>query len=113
MRIIDPTLHTLLINTQSKGNFQQILDLVDFKSHQVISDINQAFLVEIIEQLDIKSTDIKFFHEKVTLDNIIDKIKEHENRTFYSKQYSEEIDFLSANFSIILEQQKEKPLNSL
>ena len=110
MRNNDPTFLEFSINTQSKGDFQQILDLIDFKQHQITSNINLTFLIEILEQFENTSIDINYKQEEITIENVIDKIKEHENKLFYSKQYSEEVDFLSANFSILLNQQKEKLL---
>ena len=96
-RINDPTIREFVINTHSQGNFDQILNLVNFE-RQEISKNNESFFSEVIDQLGITSIDIEIPDDEITLDNVIERVKSHEQKNIYSELYSKEIDFLSANF---------------
>lgn len=107
IHINDPTIKEFCINTKSNGDFQQVLDLIDFQRCPIESN-NINFFEEVFEQLGTTSIDFNFKFTEITINNVIDMIQNHENKFFLTKQYSEEIDFLSANFSEIYQNQREK-----
>lgn len=107
IHINDPTMKEFCINTKSNGDFQKILDLIDFQRCQIESN-NFDFFEEVFEQLGTTNIDFNFKFTEITNNNVIEMIKDHENKFFLTKQYSEEIDFLSANFSEIYQNQSEK-----
>lgn len=52
-RFDDPTFHEFYISTQSKGDFQQFLNLINFEP-QKITKLNQDYFFEILEKLGSK-----------------------------------------------------------
>lgn len=101
----DPTIDTFTINTQEKGDFSKVLDLVNFKQ-QNITKKEIPFISEVIQILGNKSIefDDKNYKEQIKIDNVFDLIKEHENKdNFFSSQLSNEINFLSSHFYEICE----------
>ena len=98
--LIDPTIDVFCIRTQSKGNFQHILDLYDFQP-TTLSEDEVPFFSEIIEFLESKSIKLITKDEifQLTTDNIFSQIKKHEKYDhFYSENLTEEIDFISSHF---------------
>lgn len=107
----DATCNKMNINTNNKGNFQNILDLTKFHSIR-IPENEISFVIEVIQQLSNEFIHILGDKEKLTIDNIIKKIKIHEKfPSLYEKKIKKEIDFISIHFSEILETQKEEIKN--
>lgn len=103
----DPTLSQYTINTDQKGNFQFILDLVNFQSN-TIPESEIPFIEEILFILGNKSIEIDntdTFTE-MTLDLALEQIESHEkHENFYSKLIEKDINFISSHFYQIDEDQ--------
>lgn len=103
----DPTLSQYTINTDKKGNFQFILDLVNFQSN-TIPESEIPFIEEILFILGNKSIEIDntdTFTE-MTLDIALEQIESHEKyENFYSKLIEKDINFISSHFYQIDEDQ--------
>ena len=94
----DPTISEYTINTNNKGDFHQILHLLEFNQSE-INDNQIRFFSEIIEKLEIEKLDVNIIEPELNLNNITEMIKKHDKtRYFYSKKLSLDIDFLSENF---------------
>ena len=104
----DPTFDTFTINTKQKGDFNAILNLLNFEYNAIpIEEV--LFATEVIEilQTEIKST----FYDRqiITNKNVVDLIKTHEKQAdFYHKQLKDEIEFAAKHFNEIVEEQREK-----
>ena len=72
-RYNDPTIREFCINTKSNGDFQRILDLIDFKRSPITSN-NVSFVEEVFEQLGTTNIDFNFKFSEITIDNVIDMI---------------------------------------
>lgn len=102
---IEPTNNEFSIKTKSKGDFQRFLDLLTFQQ-QNISDQDISFLTEIISILNTDNLDINFATVEISLENVIDLIKAHEQAPFfYSANLQQEIDFLSSHLYEMKEEQ--------
>lgn len=102
---IDPTINLYSLTTNSKGNFQNILDLLDFNL-RCIDEEEIPFIIEIFENLEIDKIDIQINTPEISINNVIHQIKEHEKaKFFYSKKLTAEIDFLSSHFYELKEDQ--------
>lgn len=108
--LIDPTFNEFKINTKFKGDFNKILNLIQFKE-QEIDENDFSFLVEIFEQIGVEKVDInEHFETEITHDNVIDLIKFHQKHPqFYKKRIEKEIEFISLHFYEL----KEKILNEM
>lgn len=73
IHISDPTIREFCINTKSNGDFQRILDLIDFKRSPITSN-NVSFVEEVFEQLGTTNIDFNFKFSEITIDNVIDMI---------------------------------------
>lgn len=106
--LCDPCYHKMVINTNKKGNFQNILDLTNF--HIItIPEIEVPFFLDVIQQLGTES--IHFLDEKkeITFDNVFKKIKIHEEcPEIYEKQLKKEINFISSNFYKLFKDQPDE-----
>lgn len=97
----DPTISEYIINTNSSGNFQNILDLLDF-SQKTIQEINIPFITEVIDELSNENISIEIEEPEITIDNVVTLIERHEKLTFFSSDiFSKEIGFLSEHFNEI------------
>ena len=104
---VDPTVNEYYINTKSKGNFQNILSLATFEPID-FSITDKNFVLEIIDQLSIESTELPGLTIELTIDNVIELIKEHEKSpSLFPKELDREIDFLSTHFNEIQDHQNE------
>lgn len=106
----DPTVDKYIINTESEGDFSHILNLVKF-THNDVPENEVPFLIEIVNKLENDSIEITEQKEtrKITMDNAIDLLQKHEqNSSIYSKNYQNEIEFISSHFHKITESEKEK-----
>lgn len=98
--LIDPTLNEFNINTKSQGDFNLIINLIDFKP-QEINKNDWPFIIETLYQLGTENVDLndKNTNEELTLDNIFDIINLHQKLPkIYEKQLNEEIDYFSSHF---------------
>ena len=106
--LIDPTLDQFVINTGEEGDFQQILDLINFEQVH-IEDQTIPFLSSVLSQLKTEKIDIQIEEKEITMDNVFEQLKKHEsNRQFYFSSFQKEIDFLSSNFYQIKENEERK-----
>lgn len=102
----DPCIDEFIINTQSRGNFSSILNLINFDK-KTIQENEAPFFSEIIEKLGPNSIDISLSNQaqEITIDNVFNLIKKH---TLFSQIYSElikkDIDFISEHFYELCEQ---------
>lgn len=101
--LIDPTMNEFVINTKVRGDFNEVINLINFKEEIFESDF--AFICEVLDQIGTEKVEI--YHEKVeiTKENVIGLIKKHASSPqLFKKQLEEEIDFFSSNFSELKEQ---------
>ena len=108
LHLNDPTLSEFVINTEEEGDFQQILNLINFEQvkieYQTIS-----FFSSVFNQLQTDKIDIRIQEQEITMDNVFDQLKKHENhRQIYSYQFQYEVDFLSSNVYTIKENEEYK-----
>lgn len=98
--LIDPTLCEFVINTENHGDFNLILNLLNFQQ-QEISSKNFPFVTEIIEKLGNDKIEIidKDNNEELTVDNIFARIAQHQDHPhFYKKELEEDVEFFSMHF---------------
>lgn len=105
----DPTFDTFSINTKSKGDFNNVLNLLNFQYNKIPTE-EVPFMIEVIEILEIKSVKSNFYRKPlITVFNVIDIINEQQKcSVFYKDLLQGEIDFLSSHFYEIAENQREK-----
>lgn len=106
----DPTIDKFIINTESRGNFSQFLNLIDFSVNN-IPENELPFICEICKELDNENIELCEYDQNVeiTVDNIIYLIRKHEqNKYFYHQIFRKEVDFISANFSEIIDKNGEE-----
>ena len=104
----DPTINHMIINTRTRGNFQTILDLINFNEER-INDESLSFISEVFEQLEPSNIEIKSNNIELTIDNVISELKKHESlRSLYSTRFEEEVDFLSSHMYEISETRYEE-----
>lgn len=85
---IDPTINTFTINTQAKGNFSYVLNLIKFEQTEIPMNEVQ-FVSDVIEKLGNNS--IRFIEKvqsvKITIENVFTLIQKHiKFEKFYSKE---------------------------
>ncbi|KAK8838963.1 hypothetical protein M9Y10_032423 [Tritrichomonas musculus] len=99
--LTDPTINEYEISTQSTGNFQHFLDLINLQQN-IINETEIQFFSEIIEQLETKISMKNGQQKELTIDNIIELLQQHEKSNFfYYSELLREIDFVSEHFSDI------------
>ena len=99
----DPSASNFIINTQRKGDFSHILNLVQFNQINLPED-EVPFISEVIEILNNDSIEYLDANTEISTDNVIDLIRFHEKfPVFYSNRLSTEIDFTSSHFYEICE----------
>lgn len=102
----DPTIKEFSINTDIQGDFNHILNLLNFDS-QEISEEEIPFIIEMIEILGIEKVDlnIKSDNEELTVDNIFQHIKKHQQHPrIYSSQLEKDVDFFTSHFHELKDQ---------
>lgn len=113
--ITDPTINEYKINTTSKGDFNMIINLVQFNKI-TLRDEDLPFMVEIIENLETTPESILFEtntpvdnDDEFNISNVIQRLQEHlKFPHFYSNQISIEIDSISENFYRTSAEDKER-----
>ena len=110
MRIIDPTFNEFIIDIPEKGDFTNVLDLVNFNAIEIPKS-DTLFIYKILQILETKSIDVHLLdqeEEEITMGNIFDLILKHEkHESFFSNSLNKEIDFISENFFELDENHKE------
>ena len=107
---IDPTIDRFFVNTKNAGDFGHILELVNFERKEITED-ETLFICEILDSLGNDSIEIFIpgDKDKLTVENSIDILKKHlKYATFYNKNISTDIEFISTNFGEILDNQELK-----
>ncbi|KAK8888373.1 hypothetical protein M9Y10_039443 [Tritrichomonas musculus] len=96
----DPTVDVFIINTQQKGDFSRILDLVNFQDINLPSN-EVEFISEVIEILGNENIKYQRANEtsELTIDNVLNRIALHEHFSlFYSSLLITEIEFIASHF---------------
>ena len=107
IHVNEPTFSEYSITTRSKGNFQNILNLIKFGDLE-INETEIPYLSEIVDQLGIEQISINIPSIEITCDNVIGMIKEHaQTKYFYKSNLENEIDFVSEHFSELNSEQIE------
>ena len=109
MKLNDPTIDTIEINTVNEGNFEKILNLNQFD--KISFEENEIpFLNEIFEIFGLTIDDIfnNFDRkEEINNENIISNTKRHEKFKIYSNLLKEDIEYISSHFYELYETGKE------
>ena len=113
LHFTDTPIDYFTINTTSKGDFSQILDLVNFETYEFPSK-DLPFISEVLQLLGNDLVDILYTgqSEELTLNNIIDLIHMHENPIFnFLHSIEREIEYASEFFYELCESKEEELLN--
>ena len=105
MNLNDATNNNIEIETKNEGNFEKILDLINFEQIS-IEDNEILFMNEILEKLGLTLNDIINYNseEEINNENIISKTKLHEKyETIYSNLLEKDIEYISSHFYEIYE----------
>ena len=100
IRRVDPHIKTFTINTLHRGDFRYIFELLDFRPINIPSD-ELPFLIEVMESLDSNCIELEGTKNltEITVNNALGLLLHHEKSpNFYSRQISEDIDFISSHF---------------
>ena len=96
---IDPTFNQYQLSTQSKGNFQTILDLVSFEEKE-IKENEFPFIKEVLTKLKTENFFLNTDAFGITIDNVIASISKHDSFPyFYKKNLNDEANFISSHFA--------------
>ena len=96
---IDPTFNQYQLSTQSKGNFQTILDLVSFEEKE-IKENEFPFIKEVLTKLKTENFFLNTDAFDITIDNVIASISKHDSFPyFYKKNLNDEANFISSHFA--------------
>lgn len=111
IHLTDPTADQYEIITKYPGDFQRVLDLLKVDNLNIKSS-ELPFFSEITNSLDI-DINIKIQRtDKLTIDNVLDLIHEHEKfEEFYGNFLNEEIEFVSENFFKLKENHEDSLLS--
>lgn len=95
----DQTLSEFTINTKSPGDFNKIINLINFQP-QEINHSDFSFIIEIFDQLGTEKVDINIQNEeKITNDNVLDQIIKHQaHPQFYKTHLHKEIEYFTSHF---------------
>ena len=100
IHLSDPTINEFSINTETRGDFNKIIKLINFEVQQ-FSESDLPYLIEIIETLEINKVliDNKSEEGELSLDNFFTRLKKHQSHPkFYSKQLEEDVSFFISHF---------------
>ena len=108
MHQIDPTLNEYSFNTNTKGDFQLFLDILNFNQKD-LEEQDIPFITEIICILCTENIEYNIKIPEININNAINLIRKHEKSAFfYSKILSEEIEYLSSHFYELKDEQLEE-----
>ena len=101
----DPTIKTFFINTDTKGDFQHILNLLKFEREEIAEE-EIPYIVEIIEILGIERLDLNINNdEEINISNLLTLIQKHQTQpTIYSTQLDKEVEFFTSHFHELKEE---------
>lgn len=106
----DPALDIFSIETEHQGNFQFILDLFNFQSHD-ITENEKPFIYEIANILENEHLEIQLNDTEITIENVFSSLSLHEKYNFYFNQlFQKEIEFISENFYKIQKEREDQLL---
>lgn len=110
MHTTDITINQFTINTKSTGNFNHVLQLVNF-NQQEIPKIELIYALEVLQNLGTECVDFDL-PVQLTKDNIFEQINMHEKENdLYHSIYKKEIEFISSNFIELCETNKNELKN--
>lgn len=98
---INPTTKEYVINTNSQGDFQKILNLINFDRNE-IQEKDIPFIIEIFNKLGTNNIEfnIETKQEEITIDNAIEQLLEHQKYPqFFNLNLTKEVKFISTHFS--------------
>ena len=106
---VDPTFDIFTINTNNKGSFSYILNLLNFEVN-IIPTNQFDFIIEVVEILGNDSFEIvsTMQEQEISQDIVFDLLKKHERHNLYSNLLSNEINFVSSHFYQLYENYPEK-----
>lgn len=108
----DPTSNEYYITTKHHGNFQHVINLINYED-QFITDNEIPFILEILSILNNRCIQIQMPEQEITISNSLDILSKYEryDSSLYDSQTNHCIDFISTNFGQIMKQNPQKFLN--
>lgn len=107
----DPTSKEYYITTKHSGNFQHIINLINYEDKS-INDEEIPFIIEILSILDNRYIQIQMPEQEISITNSLDILNKYEQYgSSYISQYDTCISFISENFDKIIKQSQDKFLN--
>ncbi|KAK8852688.1 hypothetical protein M9Y10_017677 [Tritrichomonas musculus] len=88
IHLSDPTVNEYSINTETQGDFNKIIKLINFEKQQ-FSDDDLPYITEIIETLEISNVfiDIESENDELSLNNFFSHMKKHQDHPkIYNKK---------------------------
>ena len=113
---IDPTFNEFVIDTHSKGNFENVLNLITFEEKEIKEENEIDFISEIFDQIGAENVSIYKEIKEINISNAISKIQQHQNlQNFSSQNYTNEIEYIVEHFYDMTDNEEEQfvtlPLN--
>lgn len=115
MRSADAAMNTFTIRTEHQGDFQLILNLINFQQNS-IPETEMPFFVEVIQILGISSDNIVDQNQQADLndENIFELTRRHERfEVIYSNVFNRDIDYIASNFFRLCETKRDEMNNLL
>lgn len=106
----DPTFDSFIINTRARGNFSRILNLANFQTYN-IPENEIPFVAEVFQILENESIAFNGQDQttEITNENVLSLIENHDRYgIFYSRLLSDEIDYISAHFFELCEDNQQQ-----
>lgn len=114
--LIDSTIDEYVINTKLQGNFEHIMNIQKFNEEK-IDDDELEFIIEIMNDLEIKREDItirisdetteKSNTSSSTITQVIQNLSKRQSyRYFYAKEIEEDLEFISQHFYEMTEEDR-------
>lgn len=101
---------SFLLNPESKGDFQTILNLVNFQEY-IIEDKEKEFICEVLEKLENSNIKIKLHENKdeITNKNAVCRLLNHSKYPhYYHEMIEQEIEFISKHMYLHLSNQNDR-----
>lgn len=104
----DPTFNVFIIKTQTKGNFQDVLNLLSFEEKE-IKEKDLQFISEILDQIGSQNIIIRKEPTEINVDNAISLIQQNQNAQYpHVQNLSDAIEYLIDHFYEINDSQVER-----
>lgn len=106
IHLSDPTINEYSINTETQGDFNKIIKLINFEKQQFSED-DLPYITEIIETLEISNVfiDIESENDELSLNNFFSHLKKHQDHPkIYNKKLQEDISFFISHFHELQEE---------